>query len=190
MQFRLLSRFAFTAKRLKSDKKGVSAIEFALIFPILVVLLAGATDLGQALMVHRKMNEIVGTTADLVSQESSWTTSKLDAILEGTASIILPFDTDDLTITVSVIDIDASNTATVNWSRAYNTDALEAGDASPVNIPADIVESGVQMVIATATYSLTTPFASLMQSITGDSSYEYDRFSMVRPRTGDTITLE
>ncbi len=179
-----------TARRLRRDRKGVSAIEFALIFPILIVLMAGATDLGQALMVHRKINQIVATTADLVSQQSSWTTTQLDAVLKGASSIVLPFSTDALTIKVAIIDIDKSYNKTENWSRAFNATSKSCNmTASAVTIPNDIVESGVQMVVATATYCLTTPFSSLMQSVTGTLGYEYDRFSIMRPRTKDTITL-
>ncbi len=176
-------------RRLKADRRGVSAIEFALIFPILIVLLAGTTDLGQALIVHRKMNQIVATASDLVTQESSWSASRLDAILKGTASIILPFDAKDLKITVSVIDVDPLNNAWVHWSRSYNGKALSPGDKSPVEIPADIVENGVQLVVATASYKLTTPFAAIMKSIVGSSSYDYSRYSIMRPRVQSTIQL-
>ncbi len=182
-------RAAKLLRQLKADRRGVSAIEFALIFPILIVLLAGTTDLGQALIVSRKMNQVVATASDLVSQDSSWSSSRLDAILKGTASIILPFDPQDLKITVSVVNIDAANKAKVNWSRSYHGKALARGDDSPVEIPANIVENGVQLVVATATYSLTTPFADIMESIVGSSSYNYSRYSIMRPRAKSTIEL-
>ncbi len=178
------------ANQLGRDRRGVSAIEFALIFPILIVLMVGATDLGQALMVHRKVNQIVATTADLVSQQSSWTRTQLDAVLKGASSIILPFSTDALTIKVAIIDIDKSYNKTENWSRTFSpTSKTCKMTAAEVAIPNNIVESGVQMIVATATYCLTTPFSSLMQSITGTVGYEYDRFSIMRPRTKDTIVL-
>ncbi|MCO6186511.1 TadE/TadG family type IV pilus assembly protein [Rhizobium sp. L1K21] len=185
----LFSRLKQQTKRLRKDQRGVSAIEFALIFPILIVLFAGAVDLGQALMVHRKINQIVGTTTDIVSRDPSWTASKLDAVLKGASSIILPFKTSDLKLTVMVVDINSANQATVNWARGYNVDPPKYGDKSPVAIPADIVEPGVQLVTAEATYSLVTPFASLMQSLTGSSAYNYDRFSIMRPRVNDTIKM-
>ncbi len=61
------------------------AIEFTLIFPILVALFAGTVDLGQALMVSRKMNQIVSSTADVVSQNATWATSDATAMLKGMA---------------------------------------------------------------------------------------------------------
>jgi Flp pilus assembly protein TadG len=178
------------ARRLRGDERGVSAIEFVLVFPLLVGLLAGTVDFGQALMVSRKMDQIVGTLGDMVSQKSAWTTSDLDAIIAGDAVIIQPFDNTNLQIQLAVLDVAADLTTRVNWARAYHTTALAKNDPSPVTIPANIAESGVQLIAVKATYSLTTPFSSLLQPITGVTSYSYAKTYIMRPRIKDTITLE
>jgi Flp pilus assembly protein TadG len=177
------------AHRLRRDERGVSAIEFVLIFPLLVGLLAGTVDFGQALMVSRKMDQIVGTLGDMVSQQSSWTTTDLDAIMTGTAVIIQPFDNTNLQIQLAVLDVASDLTTKVNWARAYHTTALTNGAASPVTIPTNIAESGVQLIAVKATYSLTTPFSSLLKPITGVTSYSYSKTYIMRPRIKDTITL-
>lgn len=176
--------------RFNRDETGVSAIEFVLIFPILVVLLAGTVDFGQALIVNRKMSQIVGTLGDMVSQKSSWSDDDIAAIIAGSATIIEPFETDDLTIQMAVVDISNSLSATVNWSKAYNATALTKGNSSPVTIPTDIAEAGVQLVAVKATYTLTTPFSSLLEPITGVTSYNYNKTYIMRPRIKDTITLD
>jgi Flp pilus assembly protein TadG len=178
------------ARALPGDKRGVSAIEFVLIFPILISLLAGTVDFGQALMVSRKMNQIVGTLGDMVAQKSAWTSTDVNAIITGSSTIIEPFDTDNLTIQLAVVDISNSLSATVNWAKAYNTTALSKGNSSPVTIPTDIAESGVQMVVVKATYELTTPFSSLLKPVTGVTSYHYQKTYIMRPRIKDTITLD
>jgi Flp pilus assembly protein TadG len=185
----LPARMLACLTKLRSDRQGISAIEFALILPLILVLLAGTFDIGQALMVDRRMDQISGTAADLTSQQSSWTTSKLDAIITGTASIIEPFGTTNLTIVVAAISIDSSNNQTVAWSRAYKTTAWTAGATSPVTISSTVTTSGVQMIVARTTYTLQTPFASFLKPITGSLSYSFTRTTMSRPRNSDTITL-
>jgi Flp pilus assembly protein TadG len=175
--------------RLGRDERGLSAIEFVLIFPLLVSLLAGTVDFGQALMVSRKMDQIVSTLGDMVSQKSAWTTSDLDAIITGTATIIQPFDNTNLQIQMTVLDVASNLTTTVNWARAYHTTALSKGAASPVTIPTNITEAGVQLIAVKATYSLTTPFSSLLRPVTGVTSYSYSKTYIMRPRVKDTITL-
>jgi len=45
------------------------------------------------------------------------------------------------------------------------------------------------LVTVKATYQLTTPFSSLLQPITGVSTYNYTKTYIMRPRVKDTITL-
>jgi Flp pilus assembly protein TadG len=184
------SRCRRAIRKFVGDRRGVSAIEFVLIFPLLVGLLAGTVDLGQALMVSRKMDQIVGTIGDMVSQKSAWTTSDLDAIIASSAVIIQPFDNTNLQIQMAVLDVAANLTTKVNWARAYHTTALTANSASPVTIPTNIAQSGVQLIAVKATYSLTTPFSSLLQPVTGVTSYSYSKTYIMRPRIKDTITLQ
>jgi Flp pilus assembly protein TadG len=196
MQKRLSPRTGLSARlakelgRLGADSRGVSAIEFVLIFPILVALLAGTVDFGQALMVSRKMNQIAGTLGDMVSQKSAWTSTDLNAIITGASTIIQPFDRTKLTIQVAVVDVATDLSTKVNWAKAYNTTALAKNAASPVVISKDIAESGVQLIAVKATYQLATPFSSLLKPVTGVTAYHYNKTFIMRPRLKDTITLE
>jgi len=176
-------------KRFAGDERGVSAIEFVLIFPLLVTMLAGTVDIGQALTVSRKMNQVVSTLGDMTSQQTAWTTTDIDAIVAGTATIIEPFTKTDLKIDLAVLDVDASLSAKVNWARGYNKTALSKSSASPVTIPTNIAQSGVQLIAVKATYSLTTPFSKLLKPITGVTTYNYTKTYIMRPRNGNAITL-
>lgn len=176
-------------RRLCADRSGISAVEFALILPIIIVLIAASEDFGQALMVDRRMSQIAATTTDLTAQQGSWTTSNLDAILSGTSTIIQPFPNGSLTIVVAALNVDASLNTTVAWSRGYNASAWAVGSKPPVTVSKVILQSGVQMIVAQATYGLTTPFASLLKPVTGLSSYTYSRTGINRPRVSNTITL-
>ncbi|MGR6431361.1 TadE/TadG family type IV pilus assembly protein [Rhizobium sp. PAMB 3174] len=182
-------RLGRVVQRLRADRRGVSAIEFALIMPILVILLAGTVDLGQALIVNRKVNQISSTVADMISRSSSWKTADVDVILAGSATILQPFSTNGLTIQLAVIDVATDLSTTVNWSVGYQVTALTKGAASPLDIPNDVKTSGVQMIVVETKYSLVTPFTSLLSAATGVTSYNYDKFHFTRPRIGDTLTL-
>lgn len=184
------ARLFGTFRKLGADRRGVSAIEFVLIFPILVALLAGTVDFGQALMVSRKMNQIAGTLGDMVSQKSAWTSTDLNAIIAGASTIIQPFDRTKLTIQVAVLDVATDLGTKVNWAKAYNVTALAKNDPSPVVISKDIAESGVQLIAVKATYDLTTPFSTLLRPVTGVTAYHYNKTFIMRPRLKDTVTLD
>ncbi|CDN47253.1 Flp pilus assembly protein TadG [Neorhizobium galegae bv. orientalis str. HAMBI 540] len=175
-------------RALLADRKGQSAIEFTLLLPVMALLFAGTVDLGEGLMVKRKINQIAEVASDIVSQETSWSTSDLNTLLQGTASILIPFDSTALAIQVAIIDFDAAGKAKVNWSNAYQTNAQAYGDPPPFEIPSDLIESNVQLVAVQVNYAMTTPFTSLFSSITGSGNYSFVGKAISRPRVGDKIT--
>ncbi|MEZ2126389.1 MULTISPECIES: TadE/TadG family type IV pilus assembly protein [unclassified Sinorhizobium] len=177
-------------RRFLRDSRGASAIEFVLVFPIMVVLLAGTVDLSQALLVSRKMNQIAATLGDMISQKANWTDDDVKAIMTGAATIIEPFDTGKLAIQLAVVDVSNDLTSKVNWAEAYNTTVLSKGDDPPVDIPKSIAEEGVQLIAVNATFTLTTPFSSLLEPITGNASYSYSRNYIMRPRVKDSVALK
>ena len=177
-------------RSLLRDRSGVSAIEFVLLFPILVGMMAGTVDIGQALTVSRKVTQVASTLGDMTSQQKIWTPSEIDAIIAGAASIVEPYSKSDIKIELAVLDIDASLKAKVAWSRGYNTPALSKNDPSPVPIPANIAQPGVQLVAVRATYKLTTPFSKLLKPVTGVTDYHYEKTYIMRPRVSEEITLK
>lgn len=176
--------------RLAADRRGISGIEFALILPLIIVLFAATLDLGEGLMVSRRLDQISATTSDILTQESSWSTSAVETLVEGAVSILEPFDTAALKITVSVLNVSATGTATVAWSYGYQTDARATGSASPVDIPANIAESGVQLVVTTVEHDITTIFTALLSEITGLDSYHLTSSAISRPRVGNTVSKQ
>ncbi|AYG70274.1 pilus assembly protein (plasmid) [Rhizobium sp. CCGE531] len=175
-------------RRLLRDRAGVSGVEFALVLPLLLLLLAATVDLGYALTVSRKIDEIAATTSDIISQQSTWTKSNVAGLLSGMSFILQPYDTAALTIMVAVEDVAANGNVTVNWSAAFNTSTLASGAASPILVPAKIQESGAQVVLTRVRYTFTTPLSAFLGNFTGISSYSFDRYFFSRPRVADKIT--
>lgn len=175
-------------RRLGRDRAGASAVEFALLLPVLLVLLAGLADLGHGLAVRRKVNQMASTAGEMISMQTAWVSSDVSSILSGVSSILQPYDLDNLTILLCVVDVDKKGHATVAWSSAYGTTALSAGQDSPVEIPEDLQEEDVQMVVTRVQYKLNTIMSGLLESFTGNGAYEYEQYFLTRPRNGDTIT--
>lgn len=71
------TRLVLTARRLARDRKGAGAIEFAILFPVLVMLYIGAFEITIGLSVSKRVTRAAGTVADLVTQQQSVTKSAL-----------------------------------------------------------------------------------------------------------------
>lgn len=117
--------------RLLSDKKGVAAIEFAIIAPILFILYFLTMETSQAIDVNKRVSRIASEAADLATQQQSLTKSQVDAILEIGESVIQPYNRSEPTITMTGIQItdDATPQVLVAWSRKLQAGATSVGDA-------------------------------------------------------------
>ena len=79
--------------RIVRDRRGVSAVEFALILPTMIVLYLGIAETGNAITVYRRMSAIASTAADLTAQTKTVSTADLDDIVSASSAILSPYPT-------------------------------------------------------------------------------------------------
>jgi Flp pilus assembly protein TadG len=132
------------------DSRGVSAVEFALIAPLLITIYIGGVEVTQAVSVSRKTTLIAHTVADLVAQDTSVTSSEMNDILSASAAVAQPYSTSNLQVTVSSILIDANGNATVGWSDTRNGTALQPG--SGVTLPAALKVANTSLILGQVNY--------------------------------------
>lgn len=130
------------ARRLFSDRRGVAAVEFAFIAPVLLSLYFVTMEVAQGIEVNKKIGRVGSMVADLVTQQQTTTKAELDAILQIGESILQPYNRSRPTITITAIQItDEQNPKVkVAWSRKLSNGATSAGPAKdslttvPVNL--------------------------------------------------------
>src|SRR5690606_19187870 len=130
---------------------GLAAIEFALIFPVMVGMYMGVAEFGQVLSLNRKITNIAAATSDLVGQEKTIDDSKIADIFAAATSMIVPYDELPISIVVSsiVADPDDGDT-TVDWSDARNGTPRAAGQA--IDVPAGLIGPGETVIYTEITY--------------------------------------
>jgi Flp pilus assembly protein TadG len=175
---------ALFQKYLKAET-GVAAIEFACIFPIMLILYFGLIDLTSIISTHRKMTTTASTVADLVGQQSPITSTQIDDYFKAAELISSEFTPDALKINVEDYRND-SGAAVKQWdysstggpacpaiSNAGMTDLMTAGN--------DIIVAQVCMVYVPVLVK-TTNWLTLDQA-----SFNLDQQVMVRPRATTQI---
>lgn len=180
---RLLKRFAL-------EIRGVSAVEFALILPLMLIIYAGCGELTMALVIDRKVSRAASTISDLVAQQSSVSATMMSNIFDATTSILEPYDSSIAKVVVAVVDITSSGQK-VSWSKARYDTAATANSAPPtaLAVPSTIASVGDEVVVGRVTYAFSSPFASVMQSITGSAAYNLNHVFYLKPRQGSTISF-
>lgn len=145
-------------RQLINDTRGVSLIEFAICLPFMVLLYVGGYQLTDAISAYRKVTSATRTIADLASQYTSVNNSDLDTILNASQQVMAPYKTDNATMTISQIKIDANGVSTVDWSRGKNATGLTKGDAFAV--PAAIKQANSYLIVAAINFNYAPNTAS------------------------------
>ncbi|MEZ5841265.1 MAG: TadE/TadG family type IV pilus assembly protein [Hyphomicrobiales bacterium] len=166
--------------RLRGDESGVSAVEFALILPLMLTIYFGTIDVSQMMSAKRKLSHSTSALGDLITQYSKLTGPEMENILDASSAIMAPFPDANLAIVVSGVWVDDKGNATVTWSEARN--ATKLGKGSPVTLPANMNASDTGLVMAELSYTYKPQIGYV---VTGTFNLE-DRF-FLRPRVGDEV---
>ena len=167
----------------RRDQRGVSAVEFAMLLPLMLTLYLGGVEISQAVTVDRKVSLAARAVADLVAQGTTISNAEMTNILNAAKAVTAPFPDSNLKVTVSSVKIDANRKATIEWSDALNT-APRPKDQT-VTIPAGLTVPNTWIIWAEVQYGYTPTIGYV---ITGTINLTDQIF--MRPRNQDRVCRE
>jgi len=151
----IIHRFASSMHRrlarLARDERGVSAVEFGMLLPLMLSLYLGAVEVATAVAVDRKVTLAARSVADLISQSSSVSTTDINNILEAAGAVTAPYSDAPLKVTVSQVKIDANKNATIQWSAAKNATPYTNG--SGATVPDNLKVANTWLIMGEVTYA-------------------------------------
>jgi len=177
---RLAARARHLLRRFGSDKRGVSAVEFAMLLPLMITLYIGGVEVSQAIAVDRKVTLVARTLGDLVAQSTSVNATDMTNILNAASSVVQPYSSTLIQVTVSRVDVDANSVAKVVWSKTKNGTARLPN--AVVTLPAALNTANTSLIWAESQYAYTPAMGYV---ITGTLQLR-DQIYM-RPRLSDTV---
>ena len=166
--------------RLRSDESGVSAVEFALLLPLMLMLYLGTAEVSLGIGADRKVTLTSRTVADLASQVSSISSADMSNILGAASSVIAPYDPTPLKVTVSEISIDSNNNATISWSCTLGGSAHAANSA--VTLPGALNVANTSLIWGEASYTYKPPIGYVVTGTLNLSDQIY-----MRPRLANSV---
>lgn len=104
----------------KRDRHGASAVEFAILAPLLITLYFGLVEITDGIAADRKVTLTAGALANLASQTQTVTVDGMTNILNASAAVIKPYSVGNLAATITCLKIDADGNAKVKWSATLN----------------------------------------------------------------------
>jgi Flp pilus assembly protein TadG len=138
-------------RRLARDRRGVSAVEFALLAPVMITLLVCTAEMSEGVGADRKVSLVTAALANLTAQSTTLSSTQMNNILDASSSIIAPYSVSLLTMTVTCLNIDANRTATVKWSVTRGGTA----NTGTMTIPSALAVANSQLIYSQVSYAFT-----------------------------------
>jgi len=186
-----LRRFVAGDKFLK-DERGVTAIEFALVLPVVLLILLGCFEVPRFVLICQRIARTSSGVADLVAQaDEPITANQMNDIFTAAKIMMQPYDiVANGRIYVSSINNPSGNGVTLTWQKdnggtvATASKLGLAGSNPSTKIPATLVPGSNEEVLASEVYFNYTPvFSNLIYS--GSQLY---LIAYTRPRNKNLMT--
>ncbi|MFT4090422.1 MAG: pilus assembly protein [Asticcacaulis sp.] len=176
----VLSR-ALRLKSFSGEARGATAVEFALIAPILILLYLGLAELTMGMMVSRRVSHLTAAIGDLAAQSGELTEANITDLFDIGDTIMQPFSTgDQLDVRLTSVQRDNSDRAVVLWSRGQ--DQYTKGQILN-DVDISDVSTGQGLIITDVNYRYTSVIGNLMPGVTNFTK-RYRHF----PRDGNVVT--
>jgi len=167
-------------RRAVKDNRGLAALEFALLLPVIISIYFGTGEVTALLTVDRKVTKAASSVGDLVAQAQTLNDAEIADIFQATASILMPFPNTGLQVRITSVLADNNNLTTVGWSDGFNMSPLANG--APVSVPTGLTDPNTSVVMVEVAYTYTSVVG---QFVTGGVTMN-DTFYL-RPR--DTAAI-
>ena len=168
--------------RFARHSDGVSAVEFALVLPLMLLMYIGSVELDDGLALQFKVTETARTVSDLASQYVAIQASDMSNILGAASTVVAPFPAANMAVTVSEVTTDANGQGTVTWSCSLNGTGRTIGSA--VTLPANLQTANISLILGEVTYPYTPQLGYV---ITGTVNIHENTYFF--PRMVNSVTL-
>ncbi|MGI9421455.1 MAG: TadE/TadG family type IV pilus assembly protein [Geminicoccaceae bacterium] len=175
----------------RNGDRGNVAVEFALVLPVLLLLLLASAELGRYVLLNQKVDRVAITMSDLVARAETISEAELDDIFNAAAHVAEPFDLSGRgRVVISSVTNPDGEGATVAWQRAGGGSFITASEVGSEGEAADLpgefdVREGETAIVSEVFFDF-RPFLSEMIV----SPRVVYRRAHHRPRLGTLDTVE
>lgn len=185
-------RMDLAMRRLGRDARGAIAVEFALIAPVLLLMLLGAVEVTRAVSIDSRLAAIGSAIADLVARDQldekdyprGLSAEDITAIYDIAELMMSPFDASRLRISIVPVRASMSDNGRVKpvvYSKiedrpTYNGGAVYARCAA-YPLPDNFLKEGDTLIVVEASYEFSPLFGS---SIIGSRTWTEKAFASPR----------
>lgn len=151
-------------KHLLKDERGVSAIEFAFVAPVMILFYLGMAELTLGLMAERRASHAASAVGDLLAQAQAVTNGDVNDIFEIADELVKPGSITALSACVASIQANPQGVPLVVWSQPKRSPTGCPAAGATVTVPANMIAAGQGLVMSEVQYKYTSNIADFLPS--------------------------
>lgn len=176
------ARRAAAARRLLDSRDGAVAVEFALIFPVMLTLFFGSFEVTNLLSANLKMTAAAASAAELAAGATSLTPAQLDSFGAAATLVMTPLAPSGLKLAfASVVNGGPAGTPVVAWHYEQNGAAPIASHGLD-DAALEKLGSG-SVILVQATYDYSSPVSFVLSK-----TYTLTDDAYAAPRSVDEVS--
>lgn len=166
-------------RRFGRAKKGLAALEFAIIAPMMIFLLFGSVEMIDVLNANSRAQNTAASIADVVARDTEVSNAELSGLWDALDVLMYPNDSADIDIRITSVRIVSTTSATVVWSEGRGMAARTAN--SPVTLPAAMMTPGTSVIMTETNYEYRSPVGIVLNGVLNMEHDAYRRSRLVDP---------
>lgn len=163
------------------DEGGMAAVEAAMIFPVLLILLVGTFDMGNGILANQKTIRASQVVADLVTRNRSITAAEISEAVDAGELALQPFETAEYGVDIVSIRFDEDAQPEIAWRETRNM----AASADVLDNVASLAEANGGVVVVTVQYLFEPAFAGFVVN-----EIQMQETAFARGRRSAVVNLE
>jgi Flp pilus assembly protein TadG len=163
------------------DRRGMMAVEFAIVTPVLLIMLIGCFEITYALLAEARLRAMAHGVATLVAKQSSLNATAMADICVGGQIMMLPLPATEMSIAVTSVSR-VAGAAVVDWQD--NTCGTSSPISGPVAAASELLsQDGDSAILVRASYAFHSPTQMFLPSVLALTHQTY-----ARPYSNETVS--
>lgn len=166
-------------RRFGKAKKGLAALEFAIIAPMMIFLLFGSVEMIDVLSVNSRAQNAAASLADVVARDTEVSNAEVAGLWDALEVLMYPNDPANIDVRVTSVRIVSNSSATVVWSEGRGLTRRNPGTS--VTLSAAMMNPGTSIIMTETVYRYNSPLGFIMDGPMEIKHVAYRRSRLVDP---------
>lgn len=195
-----MSRFSSVIRAWARAQRGVIAIEFALILPILVLMFIGVVEVSRLMLISAKLDKLANAMADFATQGTTLSHADMDVFAQAASQIMEPYPFTGSIVFSSIATNSSGETSfcggavnCMTWQYIPTTGQVSrlGGPGAAATLPTNYtVAAGQNLIVAEVFYNYSPILlASTPTWISSLASQTLYRMTAYKPRQNSLAVL-